>query len=156
MRRLKRLGIDIQVVVIGPEFTSEEQGRFASFGVTENFACLNADDVHLRQAYSNATLVIQTSRYEGFGMTPLEAMASGVPVVIADASSMPEVGGDVARYFEAGNAESLAEQTEQLLNDSATRRKLGAAGLSQAAKFSVSSMARRTAEAYREVIGLWR
>ncbi len=43
--------------------------------------------------------LVQTSRYEGFGLTPLEGMASGVPVIVADASSMPEVGGDVAQYF---------------------------------------------------------
>ena len=86
-------------------------------------------------------------------MTPLEAMASGAPTVIANASSMPEVGGDVARYFEPGDAESLAETLEALLTDDTARAELGTRGVERARQFTPRRMAERTVAAYREVLG---
>jgi glycosyltransferase involved in cell wall biosynthesis len=109
-------------------------------------------DPDLARAYANCAVLVQTSRYEGFGMTPLEAMASGAPALISRASSMPEVGGEVARYFEPGDPESLAVELESLLTDGALRRELGRQGVLRAATFTTERMASATAAAYRSVL----
>jgi glycosyltransferase involved in cell wall biosynthesis len=154
MAQLRSRGIDIPVVVVGPSFTRDEEGELARLGISSVFMNRALDDAALKQAYAHCTALVQTSRYEGFGMTPLEAMASGAATVIANASSMPEVGGDVARYFEPGDAESLAESLEALLVDDRARGELGARGIERARLFTARRMAERTVEAYRETLGL--
>lgn len=145
-------GLVVDVVVVGAAFTAGERDLLKRLRVQDRFHRVSLDDEDLRRAYSNCVAVVQTSRYEGFGMTPLEGMASGVPVVVADASAMPEVGGDVARYFAPGEAESLAEQLSVLLTDRDLRSRLGDQGLVRATHFTVEKLARRTAEAYRQVL----
>ena len=149
---LAKRGLDVQVVVVGPAFTHDEMTELSRQGVTERFLRVGMDDAQLRRAYANSLVVVQTSRYEGFGMTPLEGMASGVPVLVANTSSMPEVGGDVARYFEAGEADSLSWGLERLLEDEGLRVTLGIRGVQRAAEFTVQRMAERTATAYRTVL----
>ncbi len=149
---LQRRSLSCKVVVVGPPFDRTEKELLDRYGVTSLFEWHPLNDVQLRSAYANCTLLVQTSRYEGFGMTPLEAMASGAPTVIARASSMPEVGGDVARYFEPGSADSLAVKLEVVLNDAVLRSELGARGVERAQLFTTQLMAERTAAAYRSSI----
>ena len=144
-------GIDIPLLVVGKPFTAAETVTLKEHGVIDRVIQRRLSDGDLKRAYANSSLVVQTSRYEGFGLTPLEGMASGVPVVVANASSMPEVGGDVAQYFTAGDAEDLARVIQRVLTDSALRRDLALRGPARARGFSTALMAQRTAEAYREV-----
>lgn len=65
------------------------------------------DDEDLPAIYAGAKLFVFPSKYEGFGIPPLEAMAAGCPVLSSDAASLPEVLGDAASYFESGNLDSL-------------------------------------------------
>lgn len=143
-------GIDIPLLVVGKPFTAAETVTLKEHGVIDRVIQRRLSDGDLKRAYANSSLVVQTSRYEGFGLTPLEGMASGVPVVVANASSMPEVGGDVAQYFTAGDAEDLARVIQRVLTDSALRRGLALSGPVRAREFSTALMAKRTAEAYRE------
>src|SRR5207253_3003734 len=68
----------------------------------------HVSDAHLRSLYAGAAAFIFPSRYEGFGLPVLEAMACGAPVIASDAASIPEAGGDAAAYFPVGNASALA------------------------------------------------
>lgn len=72
---------------------------------------------HLATLYAGARALIFPSVYEGFGLPPLEAMASGIPVAASDAASIPEVCGDAALYFDPHDDEVLAERIELILND---------------------------------------
>lgn len=71
----------------------------------------------LDEIYRHAEMFVLPSHYEGFGFPILEAMAHRVPVVTTNVSSLPEVGGDAALYFDPGNAESLADAIERLASD---------------------------------------
>ena len=99
--------------------------------------------------YGAATVFAYPSRYEGFGLAPLEAMACGAPVVSSRATSLAEVVGDAALTFSPDDAQSLAELLRRLWRDPSERAKLSARSLSQAAGFSWERTAEETLEAYR-------
>lgn len=102
--------------------------------------------------YRGAVALVFPSRYEGFGLPPLEAMACGVPVVGSSAASIPEVVGDAGVLLEPDDAEGMAGALIQLIQDPAFRAELGRRALVQAARFSWERTARETLDAYREAL----
>jgi glycosyltransferase involved in cell wall biosynthesis len=152
MQVLRDDGIEIPLVVVGKPLTAEEMKLLDDCGVRDLVTQRAMTDSELKRAYANCTVLVQTSRYEGFGLTPLEGMASGVPVVIANAASMPEVGGSVARYFDPGDAADLATAIAALLGDDDLRVELGARGVERASQFTVAAMAQATAAAYSSIL----
>jgi glycosyltransferase involved in cell wall biosynthesis len=109
-----------------------------------------ADDT-LAALYRLATVFVFPSLYEGFGLPPLEAMASGTPVVTSNRSSLPEVVGDAAVLVDPYSAASIAEGIQRVLGDSDLRRTLVARGLARARQFSWESSIRRIHEVYMDV-----
>ncbi|MEO8219087.1 MAG: glycosyltransferase family 1 protein [Acidobacteriota bacterium] len=103
--------------------------------------------------YRRADVFVLPSHYEGFGFTLLEAMALGVASIAARSSSLPEVGGDAALYFEPADAHELAERIFQVTSDDSLRQKLITAGLAQAGRYRWSATARETAALLRRVAG---
>ena len=103
--------------------------------------------------YSAARAFVFPSRYEGFGLTVLEALACGTPVIAADATSLPEVGGPGALLVGPDDVDGWAAALVRLANDDALRAGLRAAGLAHAARFSWQRTARETLAAYRQVLG---
>lgn len=93
-----------------------------------------------------ASVYVFPSLYEGFGIPVLEALASCVPVITADNSSLREVGGDAAQYFDANDSEELARKIEAVLSDETLRVSMIARGLEQVKKFSWEKCARETLE----------
>jgi alpha-1,3-rhamnosyl/mannosyltransferase len=93
-----------------------------------------------------------TSRYEGFGMTVLEAMARGVPVACSRASAIPDVAGDAALLFDPESVEEIAAAIRSLLDDPQLRARLSDAGRRRAAEFSWERTARETVETYRRAL----
>lgn len=75
------------------------------------------EDSHLASIYSNSTLFIFPSIYEGFGLPVLEAMQCGVPVLASNRSSLPEVGGDAACYFDPHDLDDLSDKIIKLCGD---------------------------------------
>lgn len=104
------------------------------------------DQGALVSLYRDAAALILPSRFEGFGVPVLEAMASGTPVVLSDDAALAEVAGDAGVYAEDGD---FAAALRRAL---AERARWSAAGIERAALFSWEESARRTAEVYRQVI----
>ena len=150
---LQDQGSEIPLVAIGGKPTRTEISTIRQLGLEGLVLFPSVSDSQLPSLYANAQALVQSSRYEGFGLTPLEAMASGIPAIAANSSSMPEVGGEVVQYFEPGDAEDLAHQISRVLGDTELRRSLGNLGLERAATFSLKRMATATAEVYRELGG---
>lgn len=148
LEHLRDAGISIPLVVVGAPLTKAESDDLDQRHLSHLVVQVGLDDEQLRHAYSNCSVLVQTSRYEGFGLTPLEGMASGVPVVIANSSSMPEVGGDVARYFEPGDAVGLAQAISSCVSDDGARSDMARRGVERAAGFSTRALAERTAREY--------
>jgi alpha-1,3-rhamnosyl/mannosyltransferase len=109
------------------------------------------DDGQLRALYAGAAAFAFPSRYEGFGLPPLEAMAFGTPVVCARAASLPEVVDDAALLFEPGDDAALAEALTRVMRDEVLRCDLTERGTRRAAAFTWAATTAATVEAYREV-----
>ena len=105
-------------------------------------------DEDLPALLSAASVLVMPSKYEGFGLPVLEAMACGTPVIASNASSLPEVGGDAALYAAPDDPSAWAELISRVLKDAALRASMREKGLRQAAKFRWDIAARQTAEVY--------
>jgi glycosyltransferase involved in cell wall biosynthesis len=102
--------------------------------------------------YRLAAVFVFPSLYEGFGLPPLEAMASGTPVITSNVSSLPEVVGDAALLVDPLQPEAIADAMRLVLTDSALRDDLSARGLARASHFSWDRSIRRVREIYGEVL----
>jgi glycosyltransferase involved in cell wall biosynthesis len=94
--------------------------------------------------FANASVFVFPSLYEGFGIPILEAFASGVPVVLANNSSLPEVGGEAALYFEGNDNDDLKNKLMNLLENPALREEMIAKGKERLKDFSWEKCARQT------------
>lgn len=152
-RALQGLPSDIALVCVGGgSLTSQERVRLRSLGIEDRVSQTTLPDSEMASAYGNALAFVFPSRFEGFGLPILEAMACGAPVVLARATAFPEVGGDAARYFEPGDDRDLIGVLREIVGSEAARAELGLRGLERARAFSWSAAAARTAEAYAEAM----
>jgi glycosyltransferase involved in cell wall biosynthesis len=154
--RVRRQGFDdLRLVIIGDQI-SRYQGlrravhrhklhkhvRFLGFVSPETLAVL----------YRLASVFAFPSLYEGFGLPPLEAMASGTPVLSSNVSSLPEVLGDAALLVDPYSPEAIADGLVQLLTDETLRATLKKRGLAKARQYSWEDSVRRVHGIYNEVM----
>lgn len=105
-------------------------------------------DEDLGVLYANADLYVFPSLYEGFGLPPLEAMARGVPVASSNRTSMPEILGDAAVYFDPEDEEDMYRVIRGILGNRKLRIRLGRAGLSRSSRYDWNRMAQTTLRVY--------
>ena len=151
LEALALLNGDLKLVLIGPDKLGGDHVRQAvdRLGLQQRVEWkghVGTDE--LAALYRSAAVLVFPSRYEGFGLPVVEAMASGTPVVATTAGAIPEVAGDAAVLVEPGDPVALAGGIERALAD---RERLVAAGLARASRYSWAETARSTLAVYREL-----
>jgi glycosyltransferase involved in cell wall biosynthesis len=145
---------DLRLIIIGDEISrnpevrravaqtrTQQVVRFLGFVPFET----------LKEFYSAASAFAFPSLYEGFGLPPLEAMATGIPVVTSSVSSLPEVVGDAAMIVNPENVFDIARGIREVLVDEGVRSRLIRSGFAQVRQFSWRRTAEQTLEVYGEV-----
>ncbi len=152
----ERLKSDFQVVCFGGSapFLSPELVFMKENGILDNFIYLNGSDALLKGLYGKAKALVYTSRYEGFGLPLLEAMECGCPVVCCRVSSIPEVTGPAALFFDPDSPEELASCMQKIVQDSSLRNTMIGQGLDRAKEFSWEKTASAVWNGYQELAGL--
>jgi glycosyltransferase involved in cell wall biosynthesis len=146
---------DVRLLIIGDEISKyatlrravhrhklHKHVRFFGFVSDQTLAVL----------YRLAAVFVFPSLYEGFGLPPLEAMASGTPVITSNVSSLPEVVGNAALLIDPYKSDEIANAMERLLTDDRLRNDLRDRGLSRVRDFSWDQTAERVRAIYDEVL----
>jgi glycosyltransferase involved in cell wall biosynthesis len=108
-------------------------------------------DSELQTLYCSCLALVHPSLYEGFGLTPLEAMAQGAPAIVAEASSLPEIVSDAALLVSPTDAEAWADAMAKLAGDRAMQNDLSRRGVARAGRFSWGRCAQQTLAVYHAV-----
>ena len=152
LARLRGAGWPVTLVRIGDELPGALARELRGLLGPELLELGKVSAEHLAGAYQRAALLIFPSRLEGFGLPVLEAMAAGCPVVCSHASSLPEVGGDAALYFDPDDAGAAAAQAETLLRGGEAREERRRAGREWAGRFSWQTHFAELTNIYRELL----
>lgn len=116
-----------------------------------NFAGLLPDE-EMQALYQNAQALVLPSWYEGFGAPPLEAMASGIPVVVSNRGSLPEIADEAALIFDPADSQQFVWTLERILTDEALRQTLIEKGKQRASQFTWARCAEKTYQVYHEAL----
>ena len=151
---LARQRPDARLVLVGENRTWPHEDPVAvaaDEGILAQVDCRSyVPDAELRALYARAAVFAFLSTYEGFGLTPLEAMAAGVPVVAYDTPVAREVYGDAAILVEPGDRRILSRALELAASDPATRARLASASRARVRAFSWERTAALTLQVLRE------
>lgn len=149
----KKINQDFSLIAFGGGgFNSSEISRIKDLGLSlENIKQISGNDQTLFDLYSSATSFVYPSKYEGFGLPPLEAMACGCPVISSNTSSMPEVIGNAAAYFSPFDLEELIDSLQRVLYHEELRNELIAKGSLRVKEFSWEKCALETLNVYKKV-----
>lgn len=110
------------------------------------------EDPEVSRLYNLAIALVHPSKMEGFGLTGLEAMSVGLPVISSNASCLPEIYGDATLYFNPTDVDDLVSCLETLLKDQELRSDLSTKGYLQARKYSWKKMAKETIVIYKQIL----
>jgi len=151
----ERLKGDFDIVFFGGGPPSDSEVKMiAGFGFNANqVRYMSGSDDVLSTLYYRASAFVYPSLYEGFGLPPLEAMANNCPVVSSNVSSMPEIIGDAAEYFEPSSRDSICEAIRRVVYSDTRAFELKRLGKLRLNQYSWAKCARETHEIYQRVVG---
>ena len=149
-----RLQKDFKLVCFGADrFSNDEISQIKELNLKpEDVVHLKGDDDILNHLYSNASIFVFPSLYEGFGIPLLEAMSFKCPVVCSNTSSLPEVAGDAADYFDPCNLEEMISSIESVVFSTEKKNHLIERGLERIKLFSWEKCAEETLKVYSSLL----
>jgi glycosyltransferase involved in cell wall biosynthesis len=151
--RRSAVGRTAVLVKAGKPLSPEQSALAASLGVLQHVREVGLlDQENLQAAYWAADALVFPSLWEGFGWPPLEAMASGTPVIASARGALAEVVGDAAEVINPDDPKNIAAAIERVLSDTGLRQDLTARGLERARIFTWERAGRELIEVYREVL----
>ena len=124
-----------------------------TFGIADAINCARIDEEDLPAVYSATSCFAFSSLYEGFGLTPLEALACGAPVVCSDLTSLPEVVGSAGILVNPEDPDRFGAAIQRVLTSTQLRNDLSARGLARVKQFTWDRVAVETSALYAEVAG---
>ena len=142
--KIEKLYPDWQLVIFGDGDRTPYEKQMKTFGVDAKRCHLNGPTPNIQQEYVNSSIFVFSSRFEGFGMVLVEAMACGLPVVSFDCPCGPK---DIVRdgedglLVENGNIDLLASSLSRLMNDETLRQSMSKAGLKNVQRFNIEQIA---------------
>ncbi len=155
VQRLRKDGLDVTFVRAGTRMWPRQRALAERLGLGRAIRDLGpASSADLAALYNGADVLLFPSFYEGFGWPPLEAMASGLPVVCSRAGSLPEVVADAALEAEPEDVDGLAAQVAAVLASPALAEDLRRRGLERARYFTWERTADEVLEVYRSALGV--
>ena len=141
--------IDMKYFIFG-------RGRLVNFAIDhllrnnlKNIFQIDGDDAKLHSCYKHASLFVYPTKYEGFGLPILESFLYGCPVACSYNSSLPEVAGEGAIYFNPDDPNDICNKIEKILISSEMREEFKNKSILQLKKFSWSKCAKETFEFYK-------
>ncbi|GAB4343765.1 MAG: glycosyltransferase family 1 protein [Desulfobulbaceae bacterium] len=140
------------VCVGGGPFTDDELRGIREQGVERRVTQVEADDAQLARLYEGASLFVYPSLYEGFGLPLLEAMRCGCPVACSGTSSMPEVAGEAALFFDPTDSGEMRVTLERIVTSPSLADELRARGRRREKEFGWEECARLTAAVYERCV----
>ena len=146
---------DLRVISPGGDgFSPQEIAYIEQYRLQDSVQLMTAVSEHtLRESYAGAALFVYPSEYEGFGLPILEAMASGTLVATASASSLPEIGGDVAFYFDPQSTDAIVDCLLRATSLSGEHRKERVAlGVARARTFTWERCQQQTLDGLRNFL----
>jgi glycosyltransferase involved in cell wall biosynthesis len=137
----------------GGKFTSVEKKDLKILDIQNQVYQLETTDEGLKKLYSGALAFIFPSLYEGFGFPILEAFSCGCPTILSNTSSLPEIGGDAAIYFDPVEPDSLRSAILRVYEDENLRKQMIDSGLNRVKKFTWEQTAAQTKTVYDSTLG---
>jgi len=149
-----KLKSDYDIIAFGGgSFSMKQERLIKSLGFNEGqVKQIQGDDNLLAQFYSSASLFVNPSLYEGFGLTPLEAMSYNCPVVSSNTSSMPEVIGSAAEFFNPESVDDMRQAIENVAYSSSRAKELIKLGKERCNLFSWQRCSNETINIYNKLI----
>lgn len=150
----ERYHLDIDLVLGGKEdpYYPEVRRTWEELELGENIIPVGfIDQAELPAFYNAAAAFVIPSFYEGFGLIGLEAMRCGTPVISSDRTSLPEILGDAAAYFDPDKPEEIAAKIHLVMSDKKLYNGLIEKGFKQAEKYSWDKMGKETMEVYEKI-----
>lgn len=141
---------NLHLVCTGSKLNGAEKNFLSNLGIANKVHTHFVDDNTLALLYQNATCFVFPSLYEGFGIPLLEAFENNCPVLASNTSSLPEVGGNGALYFNPKHFKEMFDCLKKVIESQPLRQNLINSGLEQVAKFSWQNTAKETLKIYQQ------
>ena len=144
---------NLKIICAGSKpFNNSEKELFRNLNISDRLIHFPASDDFLLELYKKAILFVFPSLYEGFGIPILEAFSAGCPVACSNTSSLPEVAGDAAIFFNPFDEESISSSIDNLISNQSLRNQMSIRGYERLKAFSWEKTAYRTKKLYLSLV----